>query len=113
MVFVAKHYVSGKNKMYTPGEIIRETLHDANRLIRLGAIEPLDEQPVFMPEPEENNANTAEQTAEDTDMDGAADDPETEEAAEDTAEAPVMDAMDSIVDAGEPQKTTRRRAARQ
>lgn len=111
MAFVAKHYVPGKNKMYTPGEIIRETLHDANRLICLGAIEPLDERPVFMPEPEDNNANTAEQTAEDTDMNGAADEPE--EAAEDMAEAPVMDAMDSIVDAGEPQKTTRRRAARQ
>ena len=76
MVFVAKHYVPGKNKMYTPGEIIRETLHDANRLIRLGAIEPLDERPVFMPEPEENNANTAEQTTADTDMNGAADEPE-------------------------------------
>lgn len=107
MSYVAKHYTEIAGCKYTPGEVINTPIapEKLERLLRLGAVKPLD-CAITAPEPD----------AEETENDfSALDDMVLEDAeeAEEDAEDPVVDVMDGIIapePAEEPaRKTTSRR----
>lgn len=113
MAYIAKHYIG----QYTPGEIIRKELSDAARLVRLGAIEPLENPDAPIPEAEDVN-DRKEPEGEEKNGIAAEEKPDNAEEADDVAEceAPEMDATDAILqpeEAEPPKRSRNRRAADQ
>jgi len=117
MSYVAKHYTEIAGCKYTPGEVISKPIpaEKAERLLRLGAIEPLMK---MVPAAEaDEESSTSDEDGYDPEVVLVAMDDDGGDDAED-AEAPVVDVMDGIVapdpaeeTASKPKTNTRRKKA--
>ena len=120
MSYVAIHHTEIAGCLYTPGEVISKPIsaEKAERLIRLGAIEPLMKMVPASEDQEDGNPLNAasENDADDEENDEAEELSELEN--DEDIETPVVDVMDGIVapepvaeTAAKPKTSSRRKRA--
>ena len=122
-MYIARHYVRVNGKMFTPGEVITETISNdkAIRLAALNAIDRIEDAPIQNergPAPDikqedgkQDNAAPVASTLPEPEEDDDTDDAEDEE----EAEAPEIDVTDGIVAEPEPETpaaTPRKRSSK-